>query len=114
MIILGLWTYTTQLIQFTLMIDDFEVKYVGKDHAKHQISVLQEFYAITRDWTGGNTSASHSNRTTNKNGSLVHAGICLTGTNTIQSLHINKVTRLAVSTHTTKVQCKDTICTDAN
>ena len=52
-IIPGLWTHTTQPIQFTLLIDDFGVKYVGKEHAKYIMSVFQKIYAITHDWTGG-------------------------------------------------------------
>ena len=48
-IILGLWTHTTRPIQFTLVVDDFRVKYVGEEHAEHLRSVLQESYAITHD-----------------------------------------------------------------
>ena len=49
----GLWTHKTQPIQFTLVVDDFGVKYVGKEHALHLKAVLEEHYAITEDWTGG-------------------------------------------------------------
>ena len=31
----GLWRHTTQTIQFSLLVDDFGVKYVGKKHADH-------------------------------------------------------------------------------
>ncbi len=31
--VLGLWTHKTQSISFTLVVDDFGVKYVGKEHA---------------------------------------------------------------------------------
>ena len=51
-IIPGLWTHTTRPIQFTLVVDDFGVKYVGEEHAEHLMSVLREFYAITHDWKG--------------------------------------------------------------
>lgn len=34
------------------MVDDFGVKYVGREHAEHLISVLQEHYKIKTDWTG--------------------------------------------------------------
>ena len=30
----------------------FGVKYVGKEHARHLISVLKEHYAISEDWEG--------------------------------------------------------------
>ncbi len=31
----GLWQHDTCPIQFTLVVDDFGVKYVGKEHAMH-------------------------------------------------------------------------------
>jgi hypothetical protein len=31
----GLWLHKTQPISFTLVMDDFKVKYVGKQHAEH-------------------------------------------------------------------------------
>ena len=34
------------------MVDDFGVKYVGKEHADHLISVLQQDYTIDIDWEG--------------------------------------------------------------
>ena len=48
----GLWAHKTRPIQFTLVVDDFGVKYVGKEHALHLQSVLEEHYKITQDWTG--------------------------------------------------------------
>ena len=46
----GLWKHDTRPIQFTLVVDDFCVKYVGEDHALHLQSVLKEDYKITTDW----------------------------------------------------------------
>lgn len=37
---------------FTLVVDDFGVQYVGKEHAQHLESVLKEHYKIKADWTG--------------------------------------------------------------
>ena len=48
----GLWSHRTRPIQFTLVVDDFLVKYVGKRHALHLKSVLEKNYKITEDWTG--------------------------------------------------------------
>ena len=36
----GLWTHSWRPIKFTLCIDDFGVKYVGKQHASHLIAIL--------------------------------------------------------------------------
>ena len=48
----GLWTHATRPISFTLVVDDFGVKYVGKEHAMHLISILKQSYEISEDWTG--------------------------------------------------------------
>lgn len=48
----GLFTHNTRPISFCLVVDDFGVKYVGEEHARHLIDVLQRKYTITSDWTG--------------------------------------------------------------
>jgi hypothetical protein len=48
----GLWTHKTRPISFTLVVDDFGVKYVGREHAMHLINILKEHYEISEDWTG--------------------------------------------------------------
>ena len=48
----GLWKHKTRPIQFCLTVDDFGVKYVGKEHTEHLLKVLQENYKVTSDWTG--------------------------------------------------------------
>jgi hypothetical protein len=48
----GFWTHETRATQFTLVVDDFGVKYVGKRDADHLINALKETYPITEDWHG--------------------------------------------------------------
>jgi hypothetical protein len=48
----GLWSHKTRPIQFTLVVDDFGVKYVGREHAEHLKQVLEEHYKVTTDWNG--------------------------------------------------------------
>ena len=48
----GLWKHDWRPIQFTLVVDDFGVKYVGKEHALHLQQTLEEHYKVTNDWTG--------------------------------------------------------------
>ncbi len=48
----GLWKHDTGPIQFTLVVDDFGVKYVGEEHAQHLKNTLKEHYKLTCDWTG--------------------------------------------------------------
>ena len=48
----GFWTHTWRPISFSLVVDDFGVKYVGKKHADHLIKALKEDYEIEEDWEG--------------------------------------------------------------
>ncbi len=48
----GLWQHNTRLIQFSLVVDNFGVKYVGKEHARHLKKILEMHYKLTCDWTG--------------------------------------------------------------
>jgi hypothetical protein len=48
----GLWKHDTRSIQFTLVDDDFGIKYVGKEHAQHLNNALKEHYILTCNWTG--------------------------------------------------------------
>jgi hypothetical protein len=48
----GLWTHEWRPICFSLVVDDFGVKYVGKEHADHLVSVIKENYEVTEDWDG--------------------------------------------------------------
>jgi hypothetical protein len=47
----GLWLHKTHHISFTLVVDDFKVKYVGKQHAEHLRNALLRTYELTTDWT---------------------------------------------------------------
>jgi hypothetical protein len=49
----GLWRHVTHPIQFTLVVYDFGVKYVGKEHAQYLIDALETDYTVSKDWTGG-------------------------------------------------------------
>jgi hypothetical protein len=47
----GLWLHKTRPISFTLIVDDFAVKYVSKQHAEHLRNALLQTYELTTDWT---------------------------------------------------------------
>jgi hypothetical protein len=47
----GLWLHKTWTISFTLVVDDFAVKYVGKQHADHLRNALLRTYKLTTSWT---------------------------------------------------------------
>jgi len=47
----GLWRHTN--ITFSHVVDNFGVKYVGKEHADHLINCLKtDTYKLTEDWEG--------------------------------------------------------------
>ena len=48
----GFWKHKWRPISFTLIVDDFGVKYVGEQHANHLIEVLKRFYDVADDWKG--------------------------------------------------------------
>jgi hypothetical protein len=48
----SLWKHDPRPIQFTLVVEDFGVKYVGEKHAKHLKQALDKHYKLTCDWTG--------------------------------------------------------------
>ena len=51
-IIPGLWKHKEKDITFTLVVDDFGVKYIRKADAEHLLKVLKENYQTTEDWSG--------------------------------------------------------------
>jgi hypothetical protein len=48
----GLWKHMCRPIWFTLVVDDFGVKYIGKEHADHLMHALKQDYEVEEDWTG--------------------------------------------------------------
>jgi hypothetical protein len=48
----GLFRHETRPIVFCLVVDDFGIKYVGKEHAEHLLACLNELYTVTTDWSG--------------------------------------------------------------
>ncbi|KAL7474105.1 hypothetical protein ACHAW6_000097, partial [Cyclotella cf. meneghiniana] len=48
----GLWKCISRHISFTLIVNDFGIKYVGKEHANHLLAALQEHYTLDIDWAG--------------------------------------------------------------
>ena len=48
----GLWKHVWRPVTFTLVVDDFGIKFVGDNNANHLKNTLQKFYDITVDWSG--------------------------------------------------------------
>ncbi len=51
-IIPGLWTHPTRPIFFSLVVENFAVKYTRKEDAEHLLKVRKIHYRTTEDWTG--------------------------------------------------------------
>ena len=43
----GLWSHKWRLVLFSLIVDDFGVKYVGKSHANNLLNALNENFEVT-------------------------------------------------------------------
>ncbi len=48
----GLWKHMLQPISFTLVVDNFGVKYERKEDIDHLIAVIKTKYKLTEDWPG--------------------------------------------------------------
>ena len=48
----GLWQHKWRPIQLCLIVDDFGVEYVGKQHDDHLAKILKIYHNITKDWEG--------------------------------------------------------------
>jgi hypothetical protein len=48
----GLWKHKTSPVQFSLVVDDFGVKYVGKAKVMHLFDSIKSRYECTTDWDG--------------------------------------------------------------
>ncbi len=48
----GLWLHEMHPIQFSLIVDAFRVKYVGKENALHLLNTIQKYYKCSCNWDG--------------------------------------------------------------
>jgi hypothetical protein len=46
----GYWKHDWRPISFALCVDDFGVKYVGKEHADHLLKTLNMHYQTSQEW----------------------------------------------------------------
>ena len=53
------WKHESRPIVFTLLVDDFGVRYVNKEDAEHLMSVSKQNYEVTEDWEGGRYIGMH-------------------------------------------------------
>jgi hypothetical protein len=46
----GLWMHDMRPIKFSLVVDDFGIKCVGREHAEHLKASIEKHYQISCDW----------------------------------------------------------------
>jgi Reverse transcriptase (RNA-dependent DNA polymerase) len=55
----GLWKHATRTIVFTLVVDDFGIRYINDDDRNHLVGVLRKKYKISEDLTGNKYCGLH-------------------------------------------------------
>ena len=48
----GLWRHQTQALQFSLVVEDFGIKYDLQEDITHLLDALKLFFKISEDWDG--------------------------------------------------------------
>jgi hypothetical protein len=48
----GLWKHKWRPVMFSLVVDYFGIKYVGKEHADHLMQAIKQNYKFSKDWAG--------------------------------------------------------------
>ena len=48
----GLWRHQTLPLQFSLVVDDFGIKYERQEDITHLLDALKTIYKISEDWDG--------------------------------------------------------------
>ena len=48
----GLWKHDTRPINFSLVVNDFRVKYVGEQNVQHLIDTVRQYYKFSCNWDG--------------------------------------------------------------
>ena len=48
----GLWRHIHRTVQFSLVMDDFGIKYIGKNNVDHLLNALKQDYEISEYWEG--------------------------------------------------------------
>ena len=46
----GLWRHKWRIILFSLVVDDFGVKYIGRAHAEYLVTTLRNYHTLKTDW----------------------------------------------------------------
>ncbi len=102
-IIPGLWTHKTRKICFTLVVDDFAIKYTKLEDAQILIDALKKDYTITIDWDNKIHRTYHQVELHERKGTRSHAQILTKSPTTIQPSTTKEEAELAIPTRCTPI-----------
>jgi hypothetical protein len=102
----GLWKHDTRPISFTLCVDNFGVKYVGREHAEHLRNVLNKHYKCAVDWDGKKYLGMDIDW--DYEGHKVH--VSMLESSTIPAQGTTNATALTVPTHQAHIWSNKTVC----
>lgn len=68
----GFWTHEWRPICFSLIVDNFGVKYDGREHAEHFLTVPKKDYTVSDDWEGAKYAGALTLIGTTPTGRYVH------------------------------------------
>ena len=49
----GLWKHKWRPVTFSLVVDDFGVKYIGKQYVDYPIEYIRKYFSVDVDWESG-------------------------------------------------------------
>ncbi len=72
----GYWKHDWRPISFTLVVDDFGVKYINETDINHHLQALKQDYKIEEDWEGTRYLGITLDWDYKKHSPSVHARLC--------------------------------------
>ena len=105
-IVPGLWTHKTRNICFTLVVDDFAIKYTKKEDAQHLIDALEKDYTISTDWDAAKYIGLTIDWDYTKS---THARIFSKSTAAFQTPHADETTKLTSPPRCSQLRCQSPI-----
>ena len=106
----GLWKHVKRTLSFTLCVDHFGVKYVGREQAKHLANVLNEHYKCLQEVGEQVSRDDYQLGLQQARSAHSHAQICSGSPFMIPTKQAKQATTPTIPAHQTKKMRKGTIC----
>ena len=106
----GLWKHDTRPICFSLVVDDFGVKYVGEEHAQHLLETIRKYYKCSADWQRGAILRTHHKVGLHRpEGPSVDARLCSQSSRSVPTPTPHETSTPTISTRQAQLWRKDPI-----